>query len=116
MSTPHNKMPCLIESFDVATSQGDSASEVQFVIADDCNKLTSAPLIRQVLNAAVAEYISEEAIEGVSPDCHEGSTCCCGFPITWTLATKTATIDFGAAHSFDALAEVTVTAPFGACG
>lgn len=111
----HNKMPCLIDQFTVATAAGDTASEVEFTISDACGKLTSAAMIKQVLNAAVSAYITAENFE-FAQDCHSGSTCCCGYPIVWTLATKSATVDFGAAHEYGARASVTVTAPFGACG
>jgi hypothetical protein len=111
----HNKMPCLIGTFTVDTVEGDTSSEVVFTIQDDCGKLTSAPLIKQVLNAAVAAYAAEEDI-AITNKCHEGGTCCCGFPITWTLATKSATIDFGAGYTYDAVTEVEVSAPFASCG
>lgn len=111
----HNKMPCLIDSFVVSTEAGDTASEVVFTINDDCGKLTSAPLIKQVLQSAVSAYIALEDFT-FGNQCHEGGTCCCGYPITWTLATKSAVIDFGAAHDYDAVESVTVNAPFGSCG
>lgn len=111
----HNKMPCLIESFVVTTEAGDSASEVVFTITDACGKLTSAPMIKQVLNSAVSAYITAEDFT-FAQDCNSGATCCCGYPIVWTLATKSATVDFGAAHNYGARASVTVTAPFGVCG
>jgi hypothetical protein len=111
----HNKMPCLIDSFVVTTEAGDTATEVLFTIEDDCGKLTSAALIKQVLNAAISAYIALEDFT-FGNQCHEGGTCCCGYPITWTLATKSAVIDFGAAHTYDDVASVTVTAPFSSCG
>lgn len=111
----HNKMPCLIGTFVVNTSQGDTASEVVFEIQDDCGKLTSAPLIKQVLNSAVAAYIALEEI-ALTKQCHDGRTCCCGFPITWIVAGKSAVLDFGDAHDYDAVESVEVTAPFAQCG
>lgn len=111
----HNKMPCLIDSFVVTTAQGASASTVVFTITDDCGKLTSAPLIKQVLQSAISAYIAAEDIT-FTKDCYEGSTACCGYPISWTLATKRATLDFGAAHTYGSRPSVTVSAPFGSCG
>jgi len=114
MSTPHNKTSCLITSFDIAVS--GTGSEVTLEIADDCNKLTHASLIKQVLNSAVAAYIALEEFE-YGKSCREGSgLCCCGYPIEWVLADKSATVDFGDAHTYDAVTELTVTAPFGSCG
>lgn len=113
----HNKMPCLIDTFTVTTEEGDSASEVVFTIQDDCGKLTSAPLIKQVLNAAVAAFIVADEVDStVAQECLSGATCCCGYPIVWTLATKSATIDFGGDYTFGEVDEVEVTAPFGTCG
>jgi hypothetical protein len=111
----HNKMPCLIGTFTVDTEEGSSVSEVIFTIQDECGKLTSAPLIKQVLNSAVAAYVALEEIP-VTKQCHEGRTCCCGFPIVWSLANKTATIDFGGTYAFDDVESVEVTAPFAVCG
>ena len=113
MSTPHNKTSCLITSFDVTVS--GTGSEVTFEIEDACNKLTSAPLIKQVLNSAVAAYIGLEDFE-FGKSCREGQLCCCGYPIDWILADKSATVDFGAAHTYDGVETLTVTAPFGSCG
>jgi|JI9StandDraft_2_1071091.scaffolds.fasta_scaffold573420_1 hypothetical protein len=110
----HNKYH-VIDTFTVTAVEGDSASEVVFTIVDTCNFLTSAPLIKQVLNSAVAAYAAAEDID-TTGQCQEGATCCCGYPITWTLATKSATIDFGGSYTYDALDEVEVSAPFGACG
>jgi hypothetical protein len=92
MSTPHNKTSCLITSVTAAVTGTGSA--VTFEIDDPCNKLTNASLIKQVLNALVAEYISLEDFE-YGNDCRDGSLCCCGYPIQWTLADKSATVNFG---------------------
>ena len=108
-----NRASCLINDFDVTIT--GVGSEVTFTLVDPCNKLTHAGLLRNVLQTAVKDYVALESIVDSLRKCHEGSTCCCGYPIVWTLGTKSATIDFGAAHTYDDVDELTVTAPFDAC-
>lgn len=108
-----NRASCLINEFDVTVD--GTGSEVTFTLVDPCNKLTHAGLIRNVLQTAIKSYVDSEEIVDSLRKCHEGSTCCCGYPIVWTLGTKEATVDFGDAHSYDDVTELTVTAPFDAC-
>lgn len=109
-----SRKECFISGFDVTVNR--TSNTVTFTAADPCNQLTSCRLLKQVLLAALAEFLADtdnaDVVALLTPN--TGCDCACGYQeLEFVFDTMSFSFDVGggdttSADGGDVVIEVTL--------